>query len=239
MTVFRSAPWSSLLGINNWFSWENQYGGIAVADIGQRPHLVVVAVDNPPGANTGFHTIVPLTEDPRVHGSWELLPFDSQVLPIHAAVLRTGEVLFFAGSGNNTARATDPDFGDVTKGLWTTVVWDPTAAIGGNFFHPDTIRRANGRPLDFFCCGHTFLPDGSVVSAGGNLNYNYGNNLGLPRCRIVRSPDAAVEPLCADGSRPVVPNAPRARRRPRPRREREERHRRGPQPSVRGVRPRP
>jgi hypothetical protein len=65
----------------------------------------------------------------------------------------------------------------VTKGLWTSVVWDPTDA-GGNFFHPNTIKRADGKPFDFFCGGDTVAADGSVLSAGGNLSYNQGNNLG-------------------------------------------------------------
>src|SRR6185369_7825385 len=37
--------------VPNWFSWENQGGGIAVVDRGATRDLVVFAVDNPPGAN--------------------------------------------------------------------------------------------------------------------------------------------------------------------------------------------
>jgi hypothetical protein len=36
-------------------------------------------------------------------GSWQLLSYSSPILPCHAALLRTGKVFFFAGSGN------DPD----------------------------------------------------------------------------------------------------------------------------------
>ena len=61
------------------------------------------------------------------------------MLAIHAALLPTGRVLFFAGSGNNTVRDADPTFGDVTKNMWTSVVWDPTAPQGANFSHPPTI----------------------------------------------------------------------------------------------------
>lgn len=57
-------------------------------------------------------------------------------------------------------------------------MWDPQAPPGGNFDHPPTIRRADGRPFDFFCGGDTFLADGRTLSAGGNQAYNDGNNLG-------------------------------------------------------------
>lgn len=109
--------WSSLMGVNNWFSWENQGAALAVLDATE---LVVFAVDHPPGGNAGFYTVLPLVETPQRHGRWELLPFNSQVLAIHAAVLHTGKVLFFAGSGNNTHRDAAPDFGDVTKNIWTS-----------------------------------------------------------------------------------------------------------------------
>jgi len=57
-------------------------------------------------------------------------------------------------------------------------VWDPSKPNGQNFIHPPTIKRGDGKPFDFFCGGDTFLPDGRLLSAGGNLAYNNGNNLG-------------------------------------------------------------
>jgi hypothetical protein len=172
------AGWSSLLGVNNWFSWENQGGGIAVAVLGGVPRLVVAAADHPPEGSVGFHTTLALIEQAAVHGIWQVLPFNSEVLAIHAALLRTGDVLFFSGSGNNTARVADHDFGNVAAGLYTSVVWDPGAPVGQNFTHPPTILREDGRPFDFFCGGDTFLADGRVLSAGGTQDYNAGNDLG-------------------------------------------------------------
>ena len=102
-----------------------------------------------------------------------MLPYHSGVLAIHAAVLPSGQVMFFAGSGNNQVRAASPDYGNVVKGIYTSVTWDPAApaAGGANFFHPDTITGPDGKPFDFFCGGDTFLPDGTLLSAGGNLAY--------------------------------------------------------------------
>jgi hypothetical protein len=178
------------MGVNNWFSWDNQYGGVAVVDLGSGHQQLTIAVDHATGGNSGFYGLIPLTETPATHGKWELLPFNSEVLAIHAALIATGKVLFFAGSGNNVSRAADPTFGDVGQGMYTSVVWDPSAPAGSNFFHPDTIRRADGRPFDFFCGGDTLLPDGRLLSAGGNQSYNNGNNLGQ---RDVASFDPGTE----------------------------------------------
>ncbi len=117
-----------------------------------------------------------MDSDPNTQGQWELLPYNSEVLAVHAAVLPTGKVLFYAGSANNPVRAESPDFGDMTKHFWTSVVWDPTIdpdpGNDNNFFHPDTLKDAKGRPIDFFCGNEAFLPDGSLLSAGGTLAYD-------------------------------------------------------------------
>jgi len=97
-----AAHWSIPLGLNNWFSWENQGAGVAVAELGARPTAIVVAVDAPPGINNAFTLSVPLREDPAVHGTWEVLPYNSQVLAIHAALLRP------AASYSSPVRATTP-----------------------------------------------------------------------------------------------------------------------------------
>jgi hypothetical protein len=178
------AGWSSLLGVNNWFSWENQGSGIAVVPLGGEPTLLVLASDHPQAGSVGFYTTVRLTESPHIHGQWEVLPFNSEVLAIHAAMLRTGRVLFFSGSGNNTVRVADPAFGQVAAGMYTSVVWDPQAPDGQNFAHPPTIFRQDGRPFDFFCGGDTFLADGRVLSAGGTQDYNAGNDLGQREATI-------------------------------------------------------
>jgi Domain of unknown function (DUF1929) len=172
------AGWSSLLGANNWFSWENQGSGIAVVPLNGILHLIVLAADHPPAGSVGFYTTVQLSESPAVHGGWQVLPFNSEVLAIHAAMLHTGRVLFFSGSGNNTVRVADRNFGSVAVGLYTSVVWDPQAPADRNFTHPPTIFRGDGRPFDFFCGGDTFLADGRALSAGGTQNYNNGNDLG-------------------------------------------------------------
>ncbi|WP_344166945.1 galactose oxidase early set domain-containing protein [Pilimelia columellifera] len=86
-------------------------------------------------------------------GAWEVMPYQSPVRGIHAAVLRTGKVLLIAGSGN------DP--GEFAKGQFSTTLYDPEA---GSFTPVPT-------PDDLFCGGHAQLPDGRLLVLGGNASY--------------------------------------------------------------------
>ena len=162
-------PATDWLGVPHWFAWENQYGSIAIAELAGTRKLFVLMVDNPAGRNGGFYTTVDIDQAPAVYGKWDVLPFHSGVLAVHAALLPTGDVLFFAGSGSSEVRFRSPDFGDVAKGVPVSVVWTPE---GNDFFHPNTLRTANGRPFDVFCGGDAFLPDGRMLSAGGTQDYN-------------------------------------------------------------------
>lgn len=170
--------WSPWYGVPGWFSVENQGGGIAVADLaGNSAHdLVVLNVesDNPGGPNAGLYQIMALDNDPRTQGTWDLLPYLSEVLPVHAALLPGGKVLFAAGSGNSSVRFNDKDFGDVSKKIFCSVVWDYVGSTPAQpkFIHPQTLRNPDGRVLDFFCCGQAFLADGRLLTAGGTLAYD-------------------------------------------------------------------
>lgn len=167
--------WSTWHGVPDWFSWENQGGGIAVTKLGGKHKMFVLTVDNAVQQNAGLYEVLDLDPDPVREGTWEVLPFHSGVLAVHAALLHTGKVLFFAGSGSSAVRFNSPDFGNESKGIFTSVVWDPNVAPGPgnlNFSHPPTIRDAHGKPFDFFCGGDAFLADGRMLSAGGTIGYN-------------------------------------------------------------------
>jgi Domain of unknown function (DUF1929) len=164
--------WSLWRGVPAWFAWENQGGGIAAERLGGKLQMAVLMVDNPPGQNAGYYRFLPLDVDPARDGQWELLKFHSGVLAVHAAMLPNGKVLFFAGSGSSSVRFAAPDFGNMAKQIYTSVVWDPLAAAPNNFSHPPTLEAADHRPFDFFCGGDTFLADGRVLSAGGTVGYN-------------------------------------------------------------------
>jgi hypothetical protein len=134
--------------------------------------------------NSGRYYVLDLVLDidqAATKGLWRLLPYFSEVLPVHAALLHTGKVLFFAGSGNNIFRRSSPDFGSETQALYTSVVWDAQANA---FQHPPTLRRPNNEVIDYFCCGHCFLPDGRILVGGGSKQYDLkivnGNVQGAP-----------------------------------------------------------
>jgi hypothetical protein len=89
------------------------------------------------------------------HGHWARLtvPRGFKVNAIHAALLHTGKVLIVAGSGN------DKDAFEAKS--FRTVLYDPR---DDEFTEVPT-------PSDVFCAGHTFLPDGKLLVAGGTRSY--------------------------------------------------------------------
>lgn len=163
-------PWQQFAG---WGSFEDEGGGLALAHFGAgRPKAVVFHVDSPPQLNAGLYAVTDLALDidrAADIGVWRRVPYFSQVLPVHAALLRTGKVMFFAASGNNIFRRLSPDFGNEADQVYTSVVWD---FVSNTFDHPPTFRRPDNSVVDFFCCGHSVLPDGQVVVAGGSDKYD-------------------------------------------------------------------
>jgi hypothetical protein len=95
----------------------------------------------------------PVDTDAQVNvtGEWRLLPQTAPINPIHVALLRTGRVLVVSGSEN-----------DPTVTTYRAAVWDPAS---GTFAVQDL-------PWDLFCNAMSFLPDGRVLTTGGNLQYN-------------------------------------------------------------------
>lgn len=115
-------------------------------------------------------------------GSWQVLPYSSRVLAIHAALLHTGRVLFFSGAGiiPPPDGAHPPPFYDPV--LPTRLDANDAAAVwdvgGGDAFTRPTIPNdAAGRPVDLFCAGHSALPDGRLLVAGGTRRRDAAGNL--------------------------------------------------------------
>ncbi|MCX4983536.1 kelch motif-containing protein [Streptomyces sp. NBC_00572] len=91
----------------------------------------------------------------RRFGSWTevAVPDRFRINAIHAALLHTGKVLLIAGSGNSQK--------NFDAGTFETILWDP---VKNTFKEIPT-------PVDFFCSGHTQLPDGRLLVAGGTARY--------------------------------------------------------------------
>jgi Domain of unknown function (DUF1929) len=92
-------------------------------------------------------------DDAAEKGVWRILGFDSQILAVHAALLHTGDVLFFSGSG------ADPR--DHEAHRYRTRVWR----------YPSARFSAPRTPIDLFCAGQAFLPGGRLLAAGGTSRY--------------------------------------------------------------------
>lgn len=97
--------------------------------------------------------------------SWELLE-PSPIFTVHGALLNTGHVLLFSGAAERNYPL-------------EARIWDPATKQ----IMPGVIPL----PEDFFCSGHTFLPDGRLLVVGGDTNgAGHTNN----RCFIF-TPNAA------------------------------------------------
>jgi len=89
------------------------------------------------------------------YGHWARLPVPHRfrINAIHAALLNTGKVLIVAGSGNNRD--------NFEAGTFRSILYDPAR---DSFAEVPT-------PTDVFCAGHTFLPNGNLLIAGGTKSY--------------------------------------------------------------------
>ncbi len=150
--------WSRWSAVPDWGFFENQGAAVGLLPSADGPpELVIAAVDHPPGGNAGYLRVLSLDTDlslAATEGLWRILDFDTEINPVHAALLHTGDVLFWAGSGN------DPDRLDAHE--FRTRVWH----------YPNPGLSAPGTPIDMFCCGHTLLPDGRVLAVGGTERYD-------------------------------------------------------------------
>ncbi|WP_226366681.1 kelch motif-containing protein [Pseudonocardia sp. ICBG162] len=120
---------------------------------------VLLAVNAPPAfawiSEVRHEAWLHSAEYTAANGRWDVveLPADVRINAIHAAMLPTGKVLLVAGSGNDQKQ--------FDAGTFRTLVYDPAT---GDATEIDT-------PSDLFCGGHTFLPDGKLLVAGGTQRY--------------------------------------------------------------------
>lgn len=111
------------------------------------------------GGRIGSMTLTVTATTPPNLGTWS--PLESLgMIAIHAAVLHTGKVLFWGyplgrTGGPSPARLYDPIAKTITD---VTVPW----------------------PIDIFCSGSSFLPDGRLLVDGGMDDGQYPKDAGIP-----------------------------------------------------------
>jgi hypothetical protein len=106
--------------------------------------------------------------DDSSKGMWQPIKYRFKYLPVHIALLHTGKVLAFGGSGNDERYLTNP---------YPSEIFEPDvdSDIGEGGEHKEgrvyEISNAN-IDADIFCAGHTFLSDGCLLVAGGTYKYD-------------------------------------------------------------------
>jgi hypothetical protein len=124
-----------------------------------RETIAVIRAEEQVGITTSLVPLIPAQLDRLVvagplAGRWTTCQLPEGFNPVHASVLPDGTVLLMAGSGN-----------------------DPAELAAGRFqsylFSPDTCAATRlPTPGDLFCSGHTMLPNGNVLVAGGTKQYD-------------------------------------------------------------------
>ena len=101
-------------------------------------------------------------------GRWQP-PFKIPVMAINAALLPTGKVLWYSYPANPNLIAAGPDAPNTAQ-AW---LWDPVTGHTKRVDPPLWLDPRDGvmKPANIWCSGTSFLIDGRVVVAGGNLQY--------------------------------------------------------------------
>lgn len=102
-----------------------------------------------------------ISDDPKEVGKWHVIEPEFDHLPVHMALLHTGEVLAFGGSANEQKM----------QGRW----YPPEIFTPDYTWETDGETRqipSTGTDGDLFCAGHAYLPDGRLFIAGGTFRYD-------------------------------------------------------------------
>ena len=99
---------------------------------------------------------------PAVMGEWsEVFPLPNAA--IHTHLLPNGKVLFWGRR--------DLPSGTLDDHFCTPHVWDPVTRVTEPTPQP---KRADGSTVNLFCSGHSWLPNGRLVVAGGHFKDGMG-----------------------------------------------------------------
>ena len=103
-----------------------------------------------------FASAQPVAADPAKVGQWSK-PFPLPNVAIHTHLLPDGKVLFWG-------RRDQPNL-TLDEHFCTPQIWDPGT---GKTTPTPQPRGVDGKTVNFFCSGHTFLPDGRLLVVGGH-----------------------------------------------------------------------
>ncbi|KAK0702641.1 hypothetical protein B0H67DRAFT_594824 [Lasiosphaeris hirsuta] len=106
---------------------------------------------------------------PESVGQW-LQPFELSNVAVHASLLPNGKVLYWGRRENPKST----DLSTLDEHATKAFVWDPVAKTSTPTANEP--RDTNGNPVNLFCSGHSFLPDGTLLIAGGHIRDGRGPN---------------------------------------------------------------
>jgi hypothetical protein len=107
--------------------------------------------------------------DPAKVGRWSE-PFPLKNVAIHAHLLAKGKILYW---GRRKEFGSDK-FETLNDHACQTYILDPDTGQSRETANQPTLR--DGTPVNLFCSGHTFLPDGRLMVVGGHLFDSQGVN---------------------------------------------------------------
>jgi galactose oxidase len=126
-----------------------------------------------PAAATQSNPIIP-AGNLAVTGQWsEVIQLPN--VPVHLHVLPTGKVLFWGRRNPPGTTPNNADFPSLNQRSTTAYLWDP-ANPNATQTTSNSPTDSQGNPINVFCSGHTFLPDGRLLVAGGHLFDGLGIN---------------------------------------------------------------
>lgn len=99
----------------------------------------------------GTSTTHPVLAQAGTQGQWRTLSNQLPINPVHMTLMRTGQVLIVAGSGNVAAETN-----------FQAAIWDPASET----------FLTQALSWDMFCNGMVTLHDGRIFVNGGNLQYD-------------------------------------------------------------------
>ncbi len=116
--------------------------------------------------------------DPAQTGAWSPV-FALPNVAIHASVLPSGRVLMWG-------RRDTPD-GDLDQHFCSPFVWDPATGKDRSTSRPTA--QDGVTPVNLFCAGHTFLPDGKLLVVGGH----WKDSQGIDQATVFREADEGTD----------------------------------------------
>lgn len=95
----------------------------------------------------------------EVQGQWST-PFDLSNVAVHVNLLLSGKVLYW---GRRENLKVIPAQSNLNEQFGKAFVWDP--ATKTSIPTANEALGVDGKPVNLFCAGHAFLPDGTLFSS--------------------------------------------------------------------------